>query len=779
MKKQIKKLMVILLVISLIQIPVFAEMGNIPPVVTETPSVEPTESPESTTEPEGTPAPEVTLTPETTENPQNELLEEELSSYIDLDMSAIEIVSIPDVKLKKALNREIQNATGITRNPTDDITFDDMHKLKTINIYETDITDLTGLEKAINLTKLTISTSKNSDSGISNIEALSTLTNLKELHLSQNCKLTSIEPLRNLINLEVLEITATRVMDFSPINSLTNLKELSCNTSPMLSDQQYQIKDISFLKDMVFLEKVSFERQAITDISPLGNLMNLKEISFVWNNISNIDVLKNLPNLEVAALHGNHIYDFSPINGKQFKKHEKITGNGFTYYMLNEFRAEQQSPIQYVHIDPEQEVFSWENITKDHIGNPMTPYSGTNVNYEAISDSGTFDSNTNTITWNVSNFEKENRLPTWENGQEVKTAVEVRYNRVRDAVNFVNIGVGVYANTRVQGADDENITDDSLYGDTMKIVINTLPEIKGMEDKKVTIGETIAIAGRGSGVSATDKDDGMANVEINTSGDPLGEFKKITVQENIKGLKMTFSTVGKQTIYYRVTDKCGGITTKSKNFIVEKAANKYHKVTFDVNGGIGSNTEVTILENTVVAQPKNPTAQPGFVFSHWSETKTGSTYDFSKLITADITFYAIYEKEENPGGGTVNPTPEPGRTCQDDGYPADWVWNGIACVGPSIDNNGGNGTEDNTGKQVVVIPPTPAPSATPTATPNINEKDDVIQNPDGEKVANPKFGKTSQNEGHLHWPLILLLGIIWVSGGVVNYKEKRKMEEGE
>jgi Leucine-rich repeat (LRR) protein len=117
---------------------------------------------------------------------------------------------------------------------------------------------------------------------ISNLSGLEYAINLQELRLRENF-ITDITPLAKLINLQVLYLDNNRISDISPLAKLTNLQKL------ILSANQ------------------------ITDISPLANLTNLQELWLNYNKISDISPLAKLTNLKVLYLNNNNISDISPL----------------------------------------------------------------------------------------------------------------------------------------------------------------------------------------------------------------------------------------------------------------------------------------------------------------------------------------------------------------------------------------------------------------------------------------------------------------------------------
>ena len=143
---------------------------------------------------------------------------------------------IPDPNLRKAIREEIGVPEGVL------ITPEDIAKVVRLNVASMDITDLTGLERFVNLQNIVAHHNR-----IQDLRPLAGLTNLEDLHLSHN----NIEDLRSLAG-------------------LTNLTTLTLNYNT--------ISDVSPLAGLINLEKLELWRNQITDISPLANLVNLKTL---------------------------------------------------------------------------------------------------------------------------------------------------------------------------------------------------------------------------------------------------------------------------------------------------------------------------------------------------------------------------------------------------------------------------------------------------------------------------------------------------------------------
>ena len=158
-------------------------------------------------------------------------------------------VEIPDLNLERAVRRTLELPDEVP------LTQLIMNQLTGLAARDSQITDLTGLEHATNLTWI----------GLGGNE-------IRDLH-----------PLAGLIQLEFLSIWGTPLEDIRPIANLTRLQRLH------------------------------LPYNKISDITPLANLIQIVELRLNHNQISDISPLANLTLLETLHIQSNRILDVSPL----------------------------------------------------------------------------------------------------------------------------------------------------------------------------------------------------------------------------------------------------------------------------------------------------------------------------------------------------------------------------------------------------------------------------------------------------------------------------------
>ena len=147
------------------------------------------------------------------------------------------------------------------------------------------------------------SASKKSD----DIAAISALTNLRSLDLSNNDKIVDISALKDLVHLKKLNLQSTEITDITALSAFkSQLEELLLPTTvsvfePLANQRSLVSLDIS-------------DNRALTDLSVITtNLTELRKLTLVdcgsIENITGLSNLKNLTTLNVAGVCGLNDYD--------------------------------------------------------------------------------------------------------------------------------------------------------------------------------------------------------------------------------------------------------------------------------------------------------------------------------------------------------------------------------------------------------------------------------------------------------------------------------------
>ena len=258
------------------------------------------------------------------------------------------VVSIPDVNLRAAIETALDKASGAP------ITLAEMATLDSLEASNADISDLTGLDSAVNLTWLDLSSND-----IADISVLGGLPNLTHLNLSDN----DISDLASLVANKGLGVGARVDVTDNPLNDVsenthisvlrargvavaiditprfvtipddslrtvietilekaagTPITQADMATMDSLAANAKGIRDLTGLESAANLTYLSLYNNEIADISRLASLINLKELLLSHNRIKDISKLAGLTRLTELWLWDNQIEDISALSGLIF-----------------------------------------------------------------------------------------------------------------------------------------------------------------------------------------------------------------------------------------------------------------------------------------------------------------------------------------------------------------------------------------------------------------------------------------------------------------------------
>ena len=231
--------------------------------------------------------------------------------------TATTAINIPDNNLRAKIEAALGKASGAP------ISAAEMETLTSLTAQDASISNLTGLEAAMNLTIL-----KLGDNSVSDISPLTGLTKLTELQLWDNA-ISNISAVAGLTQVTRLYLWGNTISNISPVASLTNLTQLRLGENSIsnisalagltsltfLSVKENSISDISAVVGLTNLTELRIGNNAITNISAVAKLTNLVWLDAPNNSISDISAVANLTNLTSLMLTGNTISDISTLTG--------------------------------------------------------------------------------------------------------------------------------------------------------------------------------------------------------------------------------------------------------------------------------------------------------------------------------------------------------------------------------------------------------------------------------------------------------------------------------
>ncbi len=191
-------------------------------------------------------------------------------------------VTFPDPNLEAAIREAIGKSEGPIRTT-------DLASLTSFEPTNENISNLSGLEYCLNLTRLSLHQNQ-----ISAISPLSSLSNLTELFLSSN-QISDISPLSSLTNLTSLYLGQNQISDVSPLSTLVGLEYLALS--------QNQVSDVSPLSSLDNIKVFWLNHNQITDISPLTRITDMVQLGLEQNPLSANSVNVLIPQLIAKGVH--------------------------------------------------------------------------------------------------------------------------------------------------------------------------------------------------------------------------------------------------------------------------------------------------------------------------------------------------------------------------------------------------------------------------------------------------------------------------------------------
>lgn len=206
---------------------------------------------------------------------------------------------IKDISVLK--NNSKLEALYLNQNQIENVdVINNLIKLVDLGLSENKITDF-DFSKLANLKELQLS-----ENSIIDITSLAKLSKLEQLRFGKN-KVKSLEALKDLKELQILDASENQIEDLTPIKNLTKLYNLDVHSNP--------IKDISVAKDLKELGDVNVSETQITDLTPLSS-----------DAIFSFEANKLSTTVSDIKLTGNIVEFDNPFKGldKVFKKFKEI-----------------------------------------------------------------------------------------------------------------------------------------------------------------------------------------------------------------------------------------------------------------------------------------------------------------------------------------------------------------------------------------------------------------------------------------------------------------------
>lgn len=166
--------------------------------------------------------------------------------------------------------------------------------LEELDIRRNDISSLDGIQECINLKNLLLSSNN-----IIDMTPISNLKHLKHLNIADN-PINTLDAI-TFLNLEYLMFNDT-IHDLTPIKNMTNLKKLSCHHAQ-------NITSLDALRNLVNLEEIYMSHGQYDDLTPLVNLVNLTDLEIQYSKVMSLEPIYNI----IKSNNINVMYSDTPL----------------------------------------------------------------------------------------------------------------------------------------------------------------------------------------------------------------------------------------------------------------------------------------------------------------------------------------------------------------------------------------------------------------------------------------------------------------------------------
>ena len=149
-----------------------------------------------------------------------------------------------------------------------------------------------------------------------NAYELQRIVDLRELEITPEYPIVSIEPLTNMMWLERLTINNQGVSDLKPLTNKEFLLELNAQNNP--------ISNLDPIESSTLLELLNIENTQIKDLGPLSRMDNLVTLNASGTTVKSLKPLSGLQKLENLFVNNTNVRSISPVENMPSLKQLKV-----------------------------------------------------------------------------------------------------------------------------------------------------------------------------------------------------------------------------------------------------------------------------------------------------------------------------------------------------------------------------------------------------------------------------------------------------------------------
>jgi len=270
-----------------------------------------------------------------------ELMVEDISHFVNDDGQIYFLVSLTRHLLGTTLNGDTINSI---RPRFIEINFHDASQgLKIVSIYTTKLSEKEELLNWWQSLSFEWQSVLKRQLGIYDtvgVVQLKDIIELTSLDISGNQYIDELNGINKLKDLQILDISNTRVKDLVPLRNLTNLTSLRCNYTEVsnLSPLRYSynlqeilarhtnIQNIEVLADFEKIKQLNLAYTKITSIDPIANHKSLQSLNIAGTKVVGIDAVASLTNLTYLNIANTPVFDLHHVENDHLLEVINISG---------------------------------------------------------------------------------------------------------------------------------------------------------------------------------------------------------------------------------------------------------------------------------------------------------------------------------------------------------------------------------------------------------------------------------------------------------------------
>ncbi|MBN1974208.1 MAG: hypothetical protein JW787_11250 [Sedimentisphaerales bacterium] len=213
----------------------------------------------------------------------------------------------PDPESEKIIR---QAASGQLQKNLNELTEEDLATIEVLYLNGKELCDFKMLEKLTNLQQLRLSALRYPENAIP--EWMKILAKLGIFDINKRFAL-DLSPLKKLQNLQSLTIVSTQIKNYKPLFSLKKLQRL--NLSMRSKDDHGMIADLVPIKELINLQSLELSFTNISDLEPIKEFKYLQLLDLYETQVSDLEPIKNLSNLQYLDISGTQVSNIEHLRG--------------------------------------------------------------------------------------------------------------------------------------------------------------------------------------------------------------------------------------------------------------------------------------------------------------------------------------------------------------------------------------------------------------------------------------------------------------------------------